>query len=123
MLVSKKALLPFMQVVARDGPRVDGGIRTLVGDLEDPFGRCASPAFGGYLMFQELTDQGVDGGIVLGSVDFGLADEVGGEIEGDVAELHINKCSTWSCERRTERTIRLLIGRLEFSILFGPVDV
>ncbi len=100
MLVSKKALLPFMQVVARDGPRVDGGIRTLVGDLEDAFRRCASAGFGGYLMFQELTDQGVDGGIVLRGIDFGLADEVGGEIEGDVAELHINKCNTWSCERR-----------------------
>ena len=38
------------------------------------------PSLGGNFRLQQIANQGVDGGIVLGGVDFGLAHQLDGEV-------------------------------------------
>ena len=43
---------------------------------------------------QQFPHESVDGGVMLGSMDFRFPDQVRWETEGNVSDGHINKCTT-----------------------------
>jgi hypothetical protein len=78
-----------MQLLAADGTRIGGEAWTLAGDGKQSRGAGPSPAFARQCFLKEFPYEGVDGGAMLGSVGFRLANQVGGQTEGDVPILHV----------------------------------
>ena len=92
--MSKKALAPFMQLLARDQPRIGGEVWPVTGENQQSGHRRLHAAFALQGVVQQFPHESVDGGVMLGSMDFRFPDQVRWETEGNVSDGHINKCTT-----------------------------
>ena len=77
-----------MQILAPDRTGIPGEIRPAIGESKQPAGRAPRPALAPHRVLQEFTRQRVDGGVMLGRIDLGSANDLSGEIEGNVPCLH-----------------------------------
>src|ERR1035437_6394781 len=77
-----------MQILAPDRTGIPGEVRPARGETQQPASRAPRPAVAPHRLLQEFTHQRVDGGVVLGRIDFGLANDLSGETEGNVPCLH-----------------------------------
>src|ERR1035441_5427833 len=77
-----------MQILAPNRTGISGEIRPAIGESQQPAGRAPRPAVAPHRVLQEFTHQRVDGGVVLGRIDFSLANDFSGETEGNVPCFH-----------------------------------
>jgi hypothetical protein len=76
MLVSKKALLPFMQLVTGKGSGVGGEITAALSQCEQAIRRSPSPPGGRQFLQQKLPNKRGYGCIMLRGINLGLPDEI-----------------------------------------------
>jgi hypothetical protein len=54
-------------------------------------------------LLQQFTDKRVDRCVVLGGVDFGLADEIRRKVKGYIPIVHMIKCTTYNRTRSVDK--------------------